>query len=162
MEVIDETISSSKSRKRKKTKPSSRKPSSIKRPSSRKPSSIKRPSSRKPSSRKPSSIKRVSSSRTNNLPEFPEFSQINSPLESYDNKNDITSTEMKRKYHDNILPNLTNLLLTIEDDEKYHHDNGDLFSYRLKKQLQHNKFSENDTRYINIIFYKKNLFIQIY
>jgi len=150
MEVIDETISSSKSRKRKKTKPSSRKPSS------RKPSSIKRPSSRKPSSRRSSR----SSRRKQDLPEFPEFSKINSPLESYDNKNDITMPEMKHKYHDNILPDLTNLLLNNEDDEddeKYHRDNGDLFSYRLKKQLQHNKFSENDTRYINIVFYKKNL-----
>jgi hypothetical protein len=82
---------------------------------------------------------------------------MNSPLESYDNENDITMSEMKQKYHDNILPNLSNLLITIEDDEQYSFDNGDLFSYRLKKQLQHNKFSENDRRYINIVYYKKNL-----
>lgn len=157
METIDERISSSKSRKRKKTelssrRPSSRRPSSTKRPSSRKPSSTKRPSPRKPSSTK---------SRSNNLkqdlPEFPDFSHMNSPLESYDNENDITMAELKQKYHDNILPDLTNLLLTIEDDEKKIRDIDNLHAYRLKKQLRYNKFSENDIRYINIIYYKKNL-----
>jgi hypothetical protein len=156
MEIINETISSSKSRKRKKTEPSPKITASAKR-SSRTTRKLSRTPKQSSRTRKLSKVNKSSPINPEVEKSFPDFSQMNSPIESYDNENDITMAEFKRKYHDNILPELTNLLLNNEDNEKYHRDNGDLYAYRLKKQLKHKKFSEIDTRYINIIYYKKNL-----
>jgi hypothetical protein len=157
MEIINETISSSKSRKRKKTEPSPKITASAKRTSSRTTRKLSRTPKQSSRTRKLSKVNKSSPINPEVEKSFRDFSQMNSPIESYDNENDITMAELKRKYHDNILPNLTNLLLNNENNEKYNRDNGDLYAYRLKKQLKHKKFSEIDTRYINIIYYKKNL-----